>query len=197
MAKKIAGTTKTKITKLFKQGQSIKDIKAAVIGEFPKITPSRIRTVIRSHLFGLCDDLWSEAVKLRDSNKCIISKKGTGLNSHHLIGRSNLNYRWTLLNGVTLAADYHTLGGNIAAHGSTDVTQRFAEWMAEHRIAQWAWFERRMDDKSPLKVDIFILLDIATSLREKIELLSQPKPDILARKMIDRTKTPTGEQEAG
>jgi len=166
---KIPASTKTRITKLFKQGKSIPEIKAAVIDKFPKITPERIRVVVKHHLEGLCDELWSKAVKLQDGNKCVISKKTDNLNSHHLIGRKNRNFRWDLMNGVTLSPDHHTLGNNISAHGSTDVTQRFAEWMVWAREDQWKWFQENKNIKTVCKVDIFGLLEVSKRLQAEID----------------------------
>jgi len=185
---KLSAATKTRITKLFKQGKLMPEIKTTVLEEYPnlKITTERIKTVLRKHLFGLCDDLWSEAVKLRDGGRCVISKKNTGLNSHHLIGRNNYFYRWDINNGVTLAADHHTLGGNIAAHGATDVTERFAEWMEENRMEQWEWFQLHKNNKQSSKLDVYTLLAVKKRLENVIERLkSQPKADILARKKVD------------
>lgn len=184
MAKsKLPGKVKERITKLYKSGKDVDEIKAVVIEKFPKITADRIRTVIRVLLYKLCDDLWSEAVKVAAGGKCAVSGKTTGLNSHHLIGRDNTNYRWVVKNGVCLAADHHTLGNPIAAHGSTDVTQRFAEWMEEYRPGQWAWFQYFKDNKTPYPVKIENLLQISKRLESEIEAFKkQPKPDILARK---------------
>ena len=177
--------TKTKITKLFKAGQTIPEIKAAVIDAYPKITPESIRTVVRKHISGLCDELWSKAVKIRDGNKCVISNKSSGLNSHHLIGRGNKKYRWTVENGVTLAADHHTLGNDVAAHGATDVTDRFSDWMKDNRPEQWAWFQSHRDDHEIVQVDIFQLLEISNRLKTEIEeAKSRPMPDIMARKAV-------------
>ncbi len=178
---KIRPVTKTKITKLFKQGKSLAEIKQAVSPEFPKITLTRIRVVIRKHLIGLCDELWSKAVKIRDGGKCVISGKSTGLNSHHMIGRGNYKFRWVLDNGVTLAADHHTLGNDIAPHGPTDVTERFAKWMIEHKGLQWVWMLENMDDKKPAEIDIFSLKETAVHLQAEIE---QRAPDILQRKKL-------------
>lgn len=166
---KIPPPVKGHITKLFKAGKSLPEIKEAVVGKFPKITLTRIRVVLKDHLFGLCDELWAEAVKIRDDGKCVISNKPTGLNSHHLIGRDNKHFRWTIINGVTLASDHHTLGNRVAAHGATDQTVRFAEWMVWNRREQWQWFLEHKENHTICKVDIFALLKIAEGLREYIE----------------------------
>jgi len=182
---KIKPSTKAKITKAFKKDLSVPEIRDAVIEECPKITLERIRTIIRKHLKDLCDKLWSDAVKIRDGGKCVISGKRDNLNSHHLIGRSNYRFRWDIMNGVTLSPDHHTLGRKISAHGSTDVTDRFAEWMKKYKPKRWAWFQKHRDDKQQIKVDIYMLLETSRRLTEETEeLQSKPKVDILVRKKV-------------
>ena len=64
------------------------------------------------------DVLWAKAVKLIAKNQCEIvtdrrcqnvggEGKGHGLNAHHIIGRSNLNVRWDVENGVALCVKHH------------------------------------------------------------------------------------------
>ncbi len=163
---KIRPATKGKITKLFKKGCSVKEIKAAVIDEFPKITPTRIRTVLRKHLMGKADELWSIAIK--QDGRCEISGKTEALESHHLIRRQNLLFRWHLSNGVCLSSWHHTLGNDIAAHGSTDVTDRFAEWMRANRAKQWDWFLSNRDMKNTEKVTCESLQRICAELEQII-----------------------------
>ena len=163
---KLRPSTKGKITKLFLQEWSVRAIKAAVIGEFPKITPSRIRTVIRKHLIGKADDLWSKAIK--QVGRCEIGGKTEALESHHLIRRENLLFRWDLSNGICLSSWHHTLGNDIAAHGSTDVTDRFAEWMRVNRLGQWKWFLKNRDVKNKAKVTCEDLQKICSDLEQVI-----------------------------
>lgn len=182
---KLPGPIKGNITKMFKKGMLLPEIKKAIEPVFPKITIQRIKTVLRSHFMELCDELWSEAVKLKAGNVCVISKKPGTLNSHHLIGRLNYKFRWDIDNGVCLGAYRHTLANNLAAHGSTDATLRFRYWMMNHQRSQWIQFQDNMDDHETIKVDVYYLLETAKRLEAEIEALrDKPKGDILARKKV-------------
>lgn len=83
------------------------------IGGRPRKKVSPRRMLIK-HL----DTLWAKAVKLIAHNQCEIvtdkrcpniggEGKGHGLNAHHIIGRSNLNVRWDVCNGVMLCVKHH------------------------------------------------------------------------------------------
>ena len=163
MAKLPAGT-KGFITKLYKAGENIDEIQQKVKKNFPKITKTRIRSVVRNHLVGLADELWSTAVKVKFGWKCAISNKTENLEAHHLIRRGNWTHRHNVMNGICLNGYYHQLGDKIAAHGATDVTDRFRGWMKRNRKEQWAWFLEHRDDLSH-KVDIDELLDIIKRLK--------------------------------
>jgi len=143
---KTPAATKGWIVKLYKAGSSIDEIQKKVKVTFPRITKVRIRRVVLKHLIDLADELWSTAVKVRFRWKCAVSDKAENLESHHLIGRGNWTHRWTVLNGICLNSYYHTLGEQIAAHGATDVTERFRTWMQKHHPDQWAWFQRHLND---------------------------------------------------
>lgn len=158
MAKLTAGT-KGWIVKLYKSGADIDEIREKVKKNFPKITKTSIRVVIRKHLVSLADELWSDAVKVKFGWKCAISNKTENLESHHLIRRGNWTHRWTVMNGICLNSYYHSLGGFIAAHGATDVTDRFSEWVKKEHPEQWAWFVQNRDVPSQ-KPDIDELLNI-------------------------------------
>ena len=187
-AKKLPPALKGQITKLFKGGMELPDIKAIIAEKFPKITTERIKTVLRAHFMNLCDNLWSEAVKLKAGNICIVDKKADCmLNSHHLIGRSNYKYRWEVNNGVCLGVYRHTMAHDMAAHGSTSATQAFAAWMIDNRPQQWAIFQFRLEDWkfTEIKIDVYFLLGTMTRLEAEIETLrNQPKADITARKKV-------------
>lgn len=61
---------------------------------------------------------WSQAVRKRDGNKCVICKTSNGLHAHHIIPVSkdkNNKYVFDVNNGITLCKEHHTM-----AHG---------EWM--------------------------------------------------------------------
>lgn len=163
MAKLKAGT-KGWIVKLYKGGDNIDEIQKKVKENFPKITKTRIRSVLRNHLITLADELWATAVKVRFSWKCAISSKVENLEAHHLIRRNNPTHRWTVMNGICLNSYFHSLGSDIAAHGATDVTERFRDWMIKYHSEQWAWFEQHRNDPSQ-KPDIDELLNIVHRLK--------------------------------
>lgn len=184
-AQKLPPTLKTRITKLFKQGVLLPDIKAEIEIKFPKINIQRIKTVLKAHFMGYCDELWSEAVKLKAGNLCAVDGIPGTLNSHHLIGRTNFKFRWEVDNGVCLSVYHHTLSHALAAHGSTNATQAFADWMINHRLGQWALFQGRRNDHVKIKVDVYFLLETARRLEAEIEALkNKPKVDIMARKKV-------------
>jgi hypothetical protein len=145
---KLAAGTKGWIVKLYKGGATIDEIYTKVKVNTPKITKVSIHRVITKHLISLADELWSTAVKVKFGWKCAISNKTENLESHHLIRRGNWTHRWSVENGICLNSGYHTLGSKISAHGATDVTSRFSEWMLKHQFKQWVWFTDHRDDKS-------------------------------------------------
>jgi hypothetical protein len=167
MAKMPSGT-KGWIVKLYKAETDINEIQKKVKPKFPKITKTRIRSVVRRHLEDLADDLWSTAVKVKFGWKCAISNKTENLEAHHLIRRGNWTHRYTVDNGIALNSYYHTLGAVISAHGATDVTDRFRDWMKKHHKEQWAWFEQHRDEPSR-KPDIEWLLKIVRFLEGEIK----------------------------
>ena len=147
MAKMKAGI-KGWIVKMYKSGSNIDEIQAKVKVKMPKITKVSINAVITKHLINLADELWAIAVKVKFGWKCAISNKTENLEAHHLIRRGNYTHRWTVRNGICLNSGWHTLGGEISAHGATDVTDRFRAWMIANNGEQWHWFEQHRDDES-------------------------------------------------
>ena len=184
--KKLTPALKCRITKLFKGGMLLPDIKATILIESGTDIPiPRIKTVLKSHFMGHCDELWSELVKLKAGNFCIIDKKPCSLNAHHMIGRKNYKYRWDVDNGLSLGIYRHTMADDLCAHGSTSATQAFAERMATNFTSRWAWFQEHRYDHELIKVDVYFLLETAQRLESEIAVLkSQPKPDRLARKKL-------------
>lgn len=162
MAKLTAGT-KGWIVKLYKAGANIDEIRSKVKINFPRTTKTSIRVVIRKHLIKQADELWSIAVKVKFNWKCAISNKTDNLEAHHLIRRGNWTHRWTVENGVCLNSGWHTLGSKISAHGATDVTERFRDWMRGYQPKQWLWFKEHRNDPS-IKPDIDELLEIVKRL---------------------------------
>jgi len=165
MAKLKAGT-KRWIVRLYKAGAGIDEIQQKIKEKTPKITKVSINAVIRKHLVNLADDLWATAVKVKFGWKCAISNKTENLEAHHLIRRGNYTHRWTVENGICLNSGWHTLGSKISAHGATDVTDRFRDWMRINQPEQWVWFEARRDDTS-VKPDIAEMLEIVKKLEKE------------------------------
>jgi hypothetical protein len=184
-ALKLPPALKTRITKLFKQGVLLPEIKAEIELKFPKINIPRIKTVLKAHFMDHCDTLWSEAVKLKAGNICIVDKKPCSLNAHHMIGRGNYKYRWDVDNGLCLGVYRHTMAHDMSAHGSTSATQAFADWMEENASDRWQWFQGHRYDHELIKVDVYFLLETAKRLEAEIkELKSKPKVNIMERKKV-------------
>lgn len=178
---KTPAATKGWIVKLYKAGAQIDEIQEKVKPKFPKITKTRIRAVLRRHLEDLADDLWSTAVKVKFGWKCAVSNKTENLESHHLIRRGNWTYRYTVMNGICLNSYFHTLGSDIAAHGATDVTSRFRDWMMKHQKEQWAWFLMHRDDASR-KPGIDELLEIVERLKGETKNAYHLEPEDLGER---------------
>lgn len=168
--KKLSRVLKMKITKMFKKGCDIREIKEAIIVDYPKITPDRIRTVIRKHLKGECNKLWSLAVKVLAGRRCAVcGQSHCRLESHHLIGRDNKKYCWDVNNGICLCSEHHTLGRKISAHGSTDVTQRFSDFLQTNLNWKWEWLQKHINDHEKAKMDTSDLLAKMQELKKIIE----------------------------
>jgi len=167
-ATKTPAATKGWIVKLYKDGAGPDEIQQKVKEQFPKITKTRIIIVVRRHLESQADELWSTAVKVKFGWKCAISNKTENLEAHHLIRRGNWTHRWTVMNGICLNSGWHTLGSEISAHGATDVTDRFRDWMRKHCPGQWAWFLDNRDEPSK-KPGIDELLDIVRRLKGEVK----------------------------
>ena len=75
------------------------------------------------------DTAWSEAVKKRAGHKCEVCGTSEGLNSHHIIGRTNRTTRWDVRNGVSLCVSHHKFGRQ-SAH---EDPLWFKEWLEDER----------------------------------------------------------------
>ncbi len=182
---KLRPSTKTRITKLFKQDTDLPEIRKLLKFEGFTVSTVQIKAVLRKYFIKYCDNLWANAVKLTAGNLCIIDRTANTLNAHHLIGRKNFKFRWDIDNGVCLGAYRHMLDGDMAAHGSTSATQEFASWMIAHRLGQWATFQGRRNDNEKITVDVYFLLETAKRLESELaRLKSQPKVDLLAREKV-------------
>jgi 5-methylcytosine-specific restriction endonuclease McrA len=74
------------------------------------------------------DVLWSQIIRKRNNGFCEVCGK-PAQNSHHIVGRKNLLFRWDLRNGVNLCISCHMFGKN-SAH--TDPIY-FIGWIQQHR----------------------------------------------------------------
>ncbi len=168
--KKLTPALKRDIIRLYKAGGDVKSIREHCMTKMPKITTDRVATVLHSHYEGVADDVWAIKVKEKEDSKCAVCKQGDKqLNAHHLIGRKNSNYRYDLDNGIALCCEHHTLGNSISAHGSTDVTDRFMDWLKGQRPEQWEWFIENRDNSSARPYKFWELEAICNELQE-IEL---------------------------
>lgn len=83
-----------------------------------------------------CHTKWAEAVKRRDSNRCVLCGMTTHLNAHHIITKRVFATRYVVDNGVTVCAGCHTF--RIASvHKSPWILY---EWLEQNRPAQYEWF---------------------------------------------------------
>ena len=91
---------------------------------------ARTKTQVRKSL----DNLWSLAVKKKANNKCEVCGKVRSLNSHHIVGRRNLQVR-NIRNGVCLCVKHHKFGVE-SAH---EDPLWFREWLEENRWEDYSY----------------------------------------------------------
>ena len=164
---KINPVVKRDIIRLYKAGEDVKSIEGYCKAKMPKITTGRVATVLHSYYEGVADDIWAIKVKELEGFRCAVCKQSDKqLNSHHLIGRKNSNYRFDIDNGICLCSEHHTLGNSISAHGSTDVTDRFMSWLMEKRADQYEWFCENRDNKAIRPFKFWELEIIVRELKE-------------------------------
>jgi len=72
------------------------------------------------------DNEWSALVKKQWGHKCAICGEEKGVQSHHLITRSNKALRHDPMNGICLCPMHHTLSARLSAH-KTPI--KFREWL--------------------------------------------------------------------
>ena len=95
------------------------------------MTRERTKTSVRKSL----DNLWSLAVKKKANNRCEVCHKAQSLNSHHIVGRRNLQVRWDIRNGVCLCVKHHKFGVE-SAH---EDPLWFREWLEENRWEDYSY----------------------------------------------------------
>ena len=81
-----------------------------------------------------CDHLWTEVVKIRDGNKCVICGDEKYLNAHHLISRKVFKYRWKIDNGISLCPLHHNFSVELSAHTAP---WGIEDWLKENRPEQY------------------------------------------------------------
>ncbi|MFA5724414.1 MAG: hypothetical protein WC979_09230 [Candidatus Pacearchaeota archaeon] len=59
---------------------------------------------------------WGIAVKERDGNSCIVCGAKKMLNAHHLIPREIVEFRFMVINGVSLCPMHHKFNRYFSAH---------------------------------------------------------------------------------
>jgi hypothetical protein len=77
---------------------------------------------------------WSEAVKTRDNNKCVICGKTERLNAHHIIPRQDKRFRFDLDNGISLCSLHHQFSRENSPHKNPFV---FILWLSINRKEQF------------------------------------------------------------
>ena len=87
----------------------------------------------------ICDELWSELVKVRAGRKCEICGTIHYLQSHHIVPRTCFTLRHDVKNGVCLCLKHHLY----FAH--KDVLA-FSKWVREHKDIEY--LESRRNSKS-------------------------------------------------
>ncbi|MFA5151478.1 MAG: hypothetical protein WC554_02845 [Clostridia bacterium] len=98
------------------------------------------------------DILWALLVKLKAGNKCEICGKTTNLNSHHIVSRHNLIFRWDIRNGCCLDVGCHKFK-NESAH--LDPIW-FIGWIKENRKQDYEYLlanRNRLFDKDYERVE--------------------------------------------
>ena len=116
-----------------------------------------------------CLSLWSEIVKERDNFTCIIcNRKNIRLNSHHLISKKIIKYKFDINNGITLCANCHVFSPICSPH--------LAPWKFEEELKykspsqyEW-WIKNRKNLKYPLgfKIDYVDMIRELTDYKSKI-----------------------------
>ncbi len=98
------------------------------------------------------DILWAGLVKLRAGGKCEICGKTTNLNSHHIVSRHNLIFRWDLRCGCCLCVGHHKFA-NESAH--LDPIW-FIGWVKENREKDYEYLlanRNKLFDKDYARVE--------------------------------------------
>jgi len=81
---------------------------------------------------------WSKLVKERDGFKCVICGETKRLNSHHILPRELREFRFDLMNGISLCPKNHQFSRKNSAHGNSFV---FIIWLEKNRPEQFNYLK--------------------------------------------------------
>jgi hypothetical protein len=84
------------------------------------------------------DRAWSQGVKERDSNACVICKHAGLINAHHIIPREITWLKHNLMNGITLCPRHHRFSREISAHQNPF---KFILWLEKNRPEQYLYLK--------------------------------------------------------
>jgi len=116
------------------------------------------KTTVRNRL----DKLWSLIIRsIGYCEVCTKTNREGQLHPHHIIGRSSLNTRWDLKNGICLCAKCHTLG-KPSAHNDPIW---FIEWLKTNQLERYKYLEKKRKEK-PFPYSIEDYLDIEKELKK-------------------------------
>lgn len=76
------------------------------------------------------DKVWKEAVKMRDECMCNICGATKYVQAHHIIPKEVKEFRWKLVNGISLCAKHHKYSFEISAHRNSFA---FILWLMKNR----------------------------------------------------------------
>jgi hypothetical protein len=94
-----------------------------------------------------CDTAWAELIKIKAGGRCevcgtpttkkAIKNKCYSLNSHHVVGRGNLNLRWDIRNGACLCVRHHKFG----IYSAHENPIWFINWFKTHRPEDYEYLQ--------------------------------------------------------
>jgi len=117
-----------------------------------------------------CDTAWAELIKIKAGGRCEVCDNPYNLNSHHIVGRANLNLRWDIRNGACLCVRHHKFGIYSAHENSI----WFINWFKTHRPEDYEYLQNPGFNKfKTWYISDYekILLELEKELRELKESL--------------------------
>lgn len=110
-----------------------------------------------------CMEIWSEIIRFRDKNKCVLCGNYKYVQAHHLISRKYAPTRYDINCGVSVCSGCHVFRMT-SVHVAPWILY---EWLEKNRPEQYKWFiENRVGVLNPKKMK----LDI-NFYREKLKYL--------------------------